>query len=199
MRAPLRAIVADRNSRRRSSREAAPLTDNQGSLLAVVLRNEPVTAYQLFRIYERSPVTSFSGSKGSLYPSIGRLKSAGLLKGEPKGDGRHTETLSCTEAGRSAVEIWARTLRPSHIVLDDPLRTKLLSLSGLAARDQLAWAAEARRLVEERMSAVNDYAAAVAVPLQEFAHKSAMAALEAKLAWLEAFAAHAGRRAADEA
>ena len=93
-----------------------------------MLRRQPVTAYQLLRLYEQSPVSSFNESKGSLYPLIRRLKARGLIAAQPvAGDGRKAERLTCTAAGRAAARRWVTQLEPRHILPDDPLRTKAIS------------------------------------------------------------------------
>src|SRR5688500_7080847 len=63
------------------SQPGLSLTDNEGPLLVLVLRVQPVTAYQIAKIYADSPVTDFNASKGKLYPLIQRLVGRGLLKG----------------------------------------------------------------------------------------------------------------------
>jgi len=180
----MRGKVSGTTQRRESGLSA--VTANEGSLLALVLRRQPVTAYQLFRIYELSPVTSFNASKGSLYPMIARLKAAGLLEGQRiKGDARRSESLRCTPAGRDAVKTWVMDLRPGHVALDDPLRTKLLSFDCLSEEEQLAWVQRALALVAERTVLVERYATLVTVPFQEHAHQSALDALDTKRRWLE--------------
>jgi DNA-binding PadR family transcriptional regulator len=162
------------------------LTDNEGSLLGLVLRRQPVTAYELHRVYEQSPVTSFNASKGSLYPLIKRMKAAGLLAAAPKQSrGRNAESLHCTEAGEKAVSAWLRSLKSSHVMLDDPLRTMMLSLDRLSRDEQIEWVAEAKSLVAARMEQVEAYSASVSVPFQEIAHRGAMDMLRGKMAWLD--------------
>src|SRR3954453_8769827 len=163
------------------------LSDNEGSLLALVLRRQPVTAYQLFKIYERSPVTRFNASKGSLYPLIKRLRASGLLNGKPKdGSARRADALSCTGAGEQAVKAWVLDLRPNHIVLDDPLRTKLLSLDCLTRDEQVAWIERARGLIVQRYGALAEYADTVSLPFQDLVRRSAQETLQVKLDWLGA-------------
>ena len=52
------------------------LTENEGTLLALVARAEPITAYQIAKVYEESPVSNFNTSKGKIYPMIKRLREA---------------------------------------------------------------------------------------------------------------------------
>ena len=108
-------------ARRNNVSDEAKVTEHEGMLLALVLRQQPVTAYQLFRMFEQSPVTSINSSKGQLYPAIRRLRERGLLDARKvAGDGRKSEALSVTAAGREAVRAWTRNIEPVHIVLDDP-------------------------------------------------------------------------------
>src|SRR5687767_15007885 len=43
------------------------LTENEGSLLGVVVRLEPLSIYQLVQIFDASPVAKFNNSKGAVY------------------------------------------------------------------------------------------------------------------------------------
>lgn len=179
---------------KKSSKTAArteSLTDNEGSLVGLVRRQQPVTAYQLYKIYETSPVSSFNTSKGSLYPLISRLRKRGLLEARSvEGDKRNTEQLTCTDAGVSALSAWAKGIRTSDILLDDPLRTKLLSLDLLSREEQTEWVVEAKAELARKMETVEAYNQSVSVPFQQFVHRSATAALEAKMKWLDELMYH---------
>src|SRR6185295_17044582 len=92
------------------------ITEHEGMLLALMLRQQPVTAYQLFRFFETSPVTSINASKGQLYPAIRRLRERGLIAGRKvAGDGRGAEALSVTKAGEGAVRAWVQEIDGAHI------------------------------------------------------------------------------------
>ena len=172
------------------------LTDNEGSLLTLVLRRQPVTAYQLLRIYAQSPVSSFNESKGSLYPLIRRLKARGLIAAQPiEGDGRKAERLSCTAAGRAAARRWVARLEPRHILPDDPLRTKAISFGLLNARERRAWIAAARALTEAKIAEVDAYMIGLDMPHKDAITANAMGALQARLTWLDRLADAAPDRA----
>lgn len=168
---------------------AAPedrLTDNEGSLLALMLRRQPVTAYQLLRLYEQSPVSSFNESKGSLYPLIRRLKARGLIAAEPiAGDGRKAERLSCTATGRAAARRWVKELEPRHILPDDPLRTKAISFELLDAAERRAWIGAARALAKAKIAEVEAYMIGLDLPYKEAIEANALGALQARLVWLD--------------
>jgi DNA-binding PadR family transcriptional regulator len=189
--------VADRSKRGGSKvpRKEAELTDNEGSLLALVLRRQPIKPYRLLKIYEDSPVSSFNESKGNLYPIIRRLIAAGLLVSSAvPGDRRRSEELSCTEKGREAVQRWVRRIQPSHILLNDPLRTKIMSFDLLEPAEQRAWVAELGALVEEKRRDVEAYAAASDLPMQRLAIDNVMRALDDRLTWLGSVAETIGKK-----
>lgn len=166
--------------------EATGLTENEGSLLALVRRREPVTAYELVKIYEQSPTTTINSSKGSVYPMIKRLKQRGLLAAaRVPGDGRNAETLSCTDAGEAAVRRWVSDLRLEHTLIGDPMRTRVLSLEMLSRDEKIAWISEAKALTKRKRDELEAYAQSVSVPFQDVVHSSALEAVDGKLRWLD--------------
>lgn len=172
------------------------LTDNEGSLLTLVLRRQPVTPYQLLRIYAQSPVSSFNESKGSLYPLIRRLKTRGLLTTKAvEGDGRNAERLSCTAAGKAAARRWVLRLEPRHVLPDDPLRTKAISFGLLDARERRTWITTARALTEAKIADVEAYMIGLDLPHKEAIEANAIGALRARLDWLDRLTNEAPDRA----
>jgi|KBSSwiStaDraftv2_1062776.scaffolds.fasta_scaffold49605_2 DNA-binding PadR family transcriptional regulator len=167
------------------------VTEHEGMLLALILRQQPVTAYQLFRFFETSPVTSINASKGQLYPAIKRLRERGLIEGRKvAGDGRGAEALSVTDAGRDMVRSWTRAIDATHITLDDPLRTRILSFDMLSRDERLEWIVKAKALVKQRRAIVEEYNQSVTVPYQDFAYASVMEALRVKMEWLDELLFH---------
>lgn len=165
------------------------LTDTEGSLLALVQRRQPVTAYQLLRIYEQSPVSSFNESKGSLYPLIRRLKARGLLASRPvEGDARKTELLHCTSAGEEAVRDWVTQIRPVDIIPDDMLRTKATSLEMLDPAARFAWIGTARARTKAKIAEIEAHMIGLDTPFQEAIAASALGTLQARLDWLDRLA-----------
>jgi DNA-binding PadR family transcriptional regulator len=167
------------------------VTEHEGMLLALILRQQPVTAYQLFRFFETSPVTSINASKGQLYPAIKRLRERGLIDGQKvAGDGRGAEALSVTDAGRDMVRAWTRAIDGTHIALDDPLRTRILSFDMLSREERLEWIAKAKALVKQRQAIVDEYNQSVSVPYQDFAYRSVVESLRVKTEWLDELLFH---------
>lgn len=162
------------------------LTDNEGTLLALVLRQQPITAYQIAKIYEESPVSNFNTSKGKIYPLIRRLRERGLLDAEAvEGDARGTERLVCTDDGRRAIKHWLGQFRPTHLLLEDPLRTKVQSFDLLSRDEQIEWLVEAKAQLTEKLAEVEDYGEGVTVPYKEFVHDNAVGSLRARMDWLD--------------
>ena len=162
------------------------LTDNEGTLLALVLREQPITAYQIAKIYEESPVSNFNTSKGKIYPLIRRLRERGLLTAQPvRGDARGTERLICTDAGREVIRGWAKQVRPTHLLLEDPLRTKIQSFDLLSRDEQIQWVVDAKAALAEKLRQVEDYGRQVDVPYKGLVHDNAVSSLRARLEWLD--------------
>ena len=162
------------------------LSDHEGTFLALVLRIQPVTAYEVSRIYEESPVSNFNTSKGKIYPLIRRLSERGLLAKQPvPGDARGTEMLSCTERGRDAVRAWVMALRPSHLLLEDPLRTKVQSFDLLSGPERIAWILAAKEALDGHFERLESYGESVSVPFQDFVHDNAVRSVRARIAWLD--------------
>jgi len=164
----------------------AKLTEHEGMLLALLSREQPVTAYQLYRIFEQSPVSSINASKGQLYPAIRRLRDRQLISAASvKGDGRKAEELHVTDQGLDAIRRWVIDIDLSHVVLDDPLRTRMLSLHTLGKGDRMEWIVNAKSLVKAKREILDDYVRAVDVPYQPIAKMSAVEALRVKMEWLD--------------
>ena len=168
-------------------KEDAPgLSDNEGTLLALVLRAGPLTAYQIARVYEESPVSNFNTSKGKIYPLIRRLRERGLIASTPvDGDARGTEQLSCTDRGRAAVRDWVKEVRPTHLLLEDPLRTKVQSFDLLSRDERIRWIVDLKAELLKKLEEVEEYGRQVTVPYQEFVHENAVRSLRSRMDWLD--------------
>ena len=162
------------------------LTDDEGAFLALLLRVQPATAYQLAKIYADSPVSNFGTSKGKVYPLVDRLEKRGLLeKRAVSGDARGSDHLECTNRGRSAVQAWVMEIKPTHMLLDDPLRTKLQSFDLLSRDEQLEWIVNAKAGLQQKLEELEAYGASVTVPFKDLVHDNAVMAVRGRLDWLD--------------
>lgn len=165
---------------------APRLTDDEGTFLSLLVRVQPATAYQISKVYEESPVSNFGTSKGKIYPLIRRLKTRGLLKAKTvPGDARGTERLECTRKGQTAVRSWVKEIRPDHLLLEDPLRTKLQSFDLLTQLEQQNWIVTARAQLQEKLQQLERYADEVTVAYKQQVHDNAVSSLKTRLAWLD--------------
>lgn len=162
-----------------------PLTDNEGALLSLVLRRQPITAYQIGKIFGASPVHTFNTSKGKLYPMVHRLKERGLIAAEEvAGDQRGTERFMITEIGREVLRKWVLSLQPEHELLHDPLRKKVQAFDLLSRDEQLQWLEDARQRLERKLGEVERWLPEVEGPFGEIIRDNARTALLGRIAWL---------------
>jgi DNA-binding PadR family transcriptional regulator len=180
--------------RKPAASQPPALSEHEGMLLALIIRQQPATAYKLLKLFENSPVSSINASKGQLYPAIRRLKDRKLVVSRKvAGDGRNTEVLETTDLGKAAVRAWVANIGADHLVLDDPLRTRLLSLDLLSKEERLEWVARAKELVKDRQLVFDEYNQTVTVPYQAFAHLSVSEMLRAKMNWLDQLLYHVAK------
>ncbi|QLC23042.1 hypothetical protein HFP51_13120 [Parasphingopyxis sp. CP4] len=166
--------------------ELPTLSEHEGALLDVVRRHEPVTGYQIAQIYGKSPVASFNKSKGQIYPMIRRFNKAGLIEGSfVEGDGRGTEIWRCTKTGLDALRVWSRQILDAHLLLDDPLRTRVMAFDLLSEQERLEWIVDAKAKIAEKIKQVEDFHTDLDVPFESFVRDNSMSALRMRMDWLD--------------
>lgn len=167
-------------------RPVSQLTDDEGTFLALLVRVQPATAYQLSKIYAESPVSNFGTSKGKIYPLIRRLKERGLIRSRPvPGDARGSERLESSHRGREALRRWIKQVRPGHLLLEDPLRTMVQSFDLLTPEEQAGWIKQTRGALEGKLQELEEYAASVFVPYKDAVHDNAVSSVRARIEWLD--------------
>jgi DNA-binding PadR family transcriptional regulator len=162
------------------------LTEQEGVLLALVARAGPITAYQISKVYEDSPVSNYNSSKGKIYPMIRRLRVANLLSSEPvPGDGRGTEQLSITEDGIKAVREWILRISQPQLLPDDPLRTRLQSMDLLSLEERLQWVSDVREQLRAKLNSLEQYGNEVSTPFHDLVHDNAVRSIQSRMDWLD--------------
>jgi DNA-binding PadR family transcriptional regulator len=162
------------------------LTEDEGKFLALLVRMQPTTAYQLSKAYALSPVSTFGRSKGKIYPIMDRLEAKGLLtRRKVEGDSRGTERLECTKRGLEAVRGWTMDVRPAHFLPDDPLRTRVQSFDLLSEQEQTDWVLRSRLGLLQKLEELEAYAQIAVVPFQEIVHDNAVRSVRMRLEWLD--------------
>jgi DNA-binding PadR family transcriptional regulator len=175
------------------------LSDDEGTFLALLVRVQPATAYQLSKIYAESPVSNYGTSKGKIYPLIRRLKERGLIVARRvSGDRRGSELLLSTDDGRNMLRAWVKQIKPNHLLLEDPLRTMVQSFDLLSKDEQMRWIEEARAGLEGKLSELDAYATEVTVPYKEQVHDNAVSSVRSRLAWLDRLSEQIGETGANK-
>ncbi len=99
-----------------------------------------------------SPSSQWSGSAGSIYPLMVRLRKAGLLsaKAERRGNRRRRE-YTITPEGMAILRAWmGPPMSPEVLtVAHDPLRSRARFLEALTPAQQRAWVKAARDAIDE--------------------------------------------------
>lgn len=155
--------------------------------MALVMRKQPITAYQIGKEFEASPVHTLNTSKGTLYPLLHRLERHGFLRDDVVScDKRGTRRYSCTPEGERALRNWVLTIRPEHELLHDPLRKKLQGFELLNKKQQIEWIHSARSRLERKLQEVESWPIENEGPFGALVQRSAKDSLLARLAWLDA-------------
>jgi DNA-binding PadR family transcriptional regulator len=122
------------------------ITELDHTILAIVDRDGPMSAYDVRKVFAGSLTPSWSASTGSVYPSIRRLGQGGLILSSQPAGGRNRTTLTLSPRGTSRVREWLMGITVDvAAATPDPVRTRLyfLSLLGSAARTAMLEQAEA--------------------------------------------------------
>lgn len=102
------------------------MTELDFTILAIVGRDGPLSAYDVRKVFSNSLTPTWSSSTGSVYPSIGRLESAALILASTPEGARSRKSLSITPEGRAALEPWLMNITPDiAAATPDPIRTRM--------------------------------------------------------------------------
>ena len=169
--------------------ETDNLTDVEAVALAIVRRSGPCTSYAVRKSFEVSPVSRFSSSAGSIYPLMKRLEKRGLIAGESDSTGDRPRTLwHCTNEGEAALRSWiTRPIEPGECLPFDPLRTRMLFLKVLPARQRVSWVRTAQEHVEQAIETLKCYQDESPLERDVFfdlAHDSCLSMLRMQQRWL---------------
>lgn len=162
------------------------MSEHESMTLAMIARFQPTTVYQVRKLLNQSPTSSFSTSPGKMYPIIERLKARGLIKAtRVEGDGRNTDRFSCTPAGKAAVKAWVKAIRPAYLLPEDPLRTHVSFMDMLSKAERAKWRQSLLAALNEKLAEVERYAALRTEPTLNEAHDHAFSVMKARIAWVE--------------
>jgi DNA-binding PadR family transcriptional regulator len=182
-----------------SLRTIRRLTELEGAVLGLLRRGGEGTAYSVRRVFLTSPSPHWSGSAGAIYPLIARLVRERLLAVRRSARGRRRSSIyTPTPRGLRALRSWLQPPWPPEVtgVPADPLRTRIELVGALTP-------AERSRFVREAIESVHVHVEAVSRDLArrresgdrlaELADLGALAALRARVKWLERAAVELAR------
>ncbi|HTV06280.1 MAG TPA: PadR family transcriptional regulator [Acidobacteriaceae bacterium] len=91
-----------------------------GFALLGLLEQQPMSGYDLRKIFASSAMGSFSDSPGAIYPALGRLEERGLVRGTLEGSSglRRRRVYRVTPKGAAAFKAWLK----KPVTRDDVVR-----------------------------------------------------------------------------
>lgn len=75
-----------------------------GYALLGLIRSEPRSGYALRKVFETTPMGSYSSSPGSIYPALKSLEKTGMVESQPSGGSK--TRFHITPAGEAAFDAW---------------------------------------------------------------------------------------------
>ena len=120
----------------------AALTDLELTVLGIVWKKAPCTAYAIMREFAGSPSSYHRGSAGTIYPLVQRLEQRGYLRASKGTQGRRPRaTYELRRKGFEALRAWLAPPLPdaAKAITFDPLRTRAFFLGALTPAKRLAF------------------------------------------------------------
>lgn len=126
------------------------LTELEGAVLGIIWSRGPITAYGVRQRFMRSTTRGWSASTGAIYPAIERLAEYGFISRTPQaGDGRASRKLQATKSGAEALRSWIVEIQDwMGGAMVDPIRTRVIYLGVLPAKDRASFLQAATRNAE---------------------------------------------------
>lgn len=170
--------------------EKAALTDLEFTVLGIVWKRAPCTAYAIMREFFSSPSSFYRGSAGAIYPLARRLEKKGLLKASTGKRGRRRHVAyALSRTGLAALRKWLAPPLPegAAAITFDPLRTRTYFLAALAPEQRRAFAAHARDELVKQLDIVGaevDRYRKSGDDLSALAMEGAVHVIRARIAWM---------------
>jgi len=129
------------------------LSDLELTVMGVVARDGPCTAYAIRHTFLNSASPRFSGSAGAIYPLVERLTARRLIRSRKTQQGRRKATeYTISKTGRARLRDWLRDNSPRDMVVEDPLHLKLLFSEQLSVAERREWIARTITGLEQLLS-----------------------------------------------
>jgi DNA-binding PadR family transcriptional regulator len=118
----------------RRPRSEQPLSPTARVILGMIALGNR-TGYDIKRVVDKSTRHFWAASYGQIYPELGRLEQAGLLRGRPEPSGARARTVyELTERGESALREWLSSDEEPTYELRDEGMLKLFFSDSLPER-----------------------------------------------------------------
>lgn len=122
--------------------KAQPRITTLGFALLGLINRTPATGYELMKVFEMTPLKTYSNSPGAIYPALKKLKNAGLIKTDHEKPSRG-QCYVLSPAGKKAFRAWL-SQKPARKEGEDPgLAEEMLRFTFmddvLSASDQAAF------------------------------------------------------------
>lgn len=126
-----------------------------GFALLGLLETQPMSGYDLRKIFASTAMGSFSDSPGAIYPALGRLEKRGLVRGALEGSSslRPRRVYRITPKGAAAFKMWLK----KPVTRDDVIRHSNHLMLRFAFMDQSLGAEHAVRFLHEFADEVAGY------------------------------------------
>jgi DNA-binding PadR family transcriptional regulator len=177
-----------------------------GYALLGLLQQQPMSGYDLRKIFSSTAMGSFSNSPGAIYPALGRLEARGLARGavEESTSLRKRRVFRTTPKGLAAFKAWLK----KPVTRDDVISRIGEVMLRFAFMDQALGAERAARFLSEFADAMAAYiptlkqyldAHASEMPLSgRLALECGIQEYEARLRWARTSAVAYARRKRNE-
>jgi DNA-binding PadR family transcriptional regulator len=173
------------------------LSELEGAVLGVVSQHEPLTPYQVRRVFAHSPNPHWSASAGSIYPLVQRLARGRLLTARDHATGaRKSLKYSLTAAGRRVLRGWILEVEHTKVATtSDLVRLRVFFLSELAPAEQRQFIDHMIQKIPAVIAQDEDYCRAKQKAGDTFGFMGARGAVlmnRARLEWLKEVRANLG-------
>ena len=165
------------------------LSELEGAVLGLIARIQPVTPYQLRKVFAISPNPHWSASAGSIYPLIKRLEEARLVSGVEHATGeRVAQKYSITQTGRKRLRTWILSGDHVKVVgLPDLMRLRVGMLPALTPEEQREFLTSMEQKLMEVLTAIREDIVRKqreGDPLNLLLTRGALLQTEARLNWI---------------
>ena len=165
------------------------MTELDLTVLAIIGRDGPLSAYDVRKVFRQSLTPSWSASTGSIYPSINRLQSAGLVTASTPVGARSRKALTITAHGQAAMLGWLAAITPdTAAATPDPIRTRMFFLTVVEPPQRRAIIASAientKAALEDAERRRNERPVSEPSDVRRLASEGVLFELRARLEWL---------------